>query len=133
MPGVLQLAAAEAAAGIPLALLSAHMLECLLKAFLSCDGKDGRLKTHKLRHDLVGLWDLAVREGLPWDTERPSWVSTLGGLHDRPYYLRYSTGIHAISTPVPDDLSQGLRELLEVVRVNARRSRTAKTPSSRLE
>ena len=52
-----------------------------------------------LRHDLVALWNLAVSEGLAVQSAAPSWLVELGHLHNAPYYLRYSTGVHGLVTP----------------------------------
>lgn len=92
------------------------MLECLLKAFLSRSGDDKRLRDKKLRHNLVGLWSLARSEGLNIPEQHPSWVSELNRLHDSPYQLRYSEGVHGIVLPAPEPMTTHLLELLELVR-----------------
>jgi hypothetical protein len=45
----------------------------------------------------------------------PHWVERLGGLHDAPYYLRYSTGVHGIVMPPLQLMVSGLVELHDTV------------------
>ena len=60
MPAVRLLAnASPPASPLALCLVAAHVLECLLKAYLSRDGDDARLTKKAGRHDLNGLWKLA--------------------------------------------------------------------------
>lgn len=100
-----------------LSLLAAHTLECVLKAYLSkALGSDELLKQRALRHNLVALWKLAAASGLPVAPEPPDWAACLGGLHDSPYYLRYSTGVHGIVSPAPQPMTTELRSLLDAVR-----------------
>ena len=54
LPGVKILAVASPCPALALALVSAHILECLLKAYLSRDGSDAALKNPAVRHDLKG-------------------------------------------------------------------------------
>jgi len=98
-----------------MALLSAHTLECLLKAYLSRDGSDDRLKHQQTRHNLDGLWRQAASEGLAVPADPPDWVVRLSELHNAPYYLRYSTGINGIVTPQPALMASELVALLHVV------------------
>ena len=99
LPGIKRLTEPEPESPISIALLAAHALECLLKAFLSRDGSDARLRKHDIRHNLVALWSLAVEEGLPIAKQPPYWVDKLGALHRKPYYLRYAEGINGIVLP----------------------------------
>ncbi|MGH7930762.1 MAG: hypothetical protein ACREQV_23570, partial [Candidatus Binatia bacterium] len=87
LPAVTTLANAPASAWA-LALLCAHMLECLLKAYLSRGGSDTHLKQQQIRHNLDRLWRQAGVEGLPVHAEPPDWVARLSALHNTPYYLR---------------------------------------------
>jgi hypothetical protein len=96
------------------ALVVAHTVECLLKAYLSRSGQDDSLKQKSLRHNLVGLWNLATIEGLSLSGV-PSWLQRLSEVHDQPYYLRYSTGIHILVTPPMCDMTLGVEELLRIV------------------
>jgi hypothetical protein len=63
----------------------------------------------------VELWRVAFAEGVPIDGVPPSWLETLSQLHDRPYYLRYSEGVHGIVTPARAELQSGLKNLVEIV------------------
>jgi len=102
-------------AGLALPLVAAHTLECALKAYLSRDGKDARLRTRSLRHNLEELWNLAKAENLPIG-DVPDWVTNLSRIHNEPYYLRYSTGIHGILTPAPEPMTTDLSALIGKVR-----------------
>jgi hypothetical protein len=107
---------AKPAPAIALTFISAHVLECLPKAYLS---KRGRTWSNREQHDLVRLWEMAREEGLPIDNPPPKWVLDLEALHSGPdYYLRYSTGVHGIVGPVLDDMTSGLATLLETVQAN---------------
>lgn len=118
LPGVRVLADTLNTRGIPLALLSAHVLECLLKGFLSkALGSDEPLtKDPKLRHNLLALWARARENGLVLTDPAPAWVVCLSGLHDQPYYLRYSKGVHAVVSPAPEPMTTELHALLGVVK-----------------
>lgn len=115
-PGVRVLAAASPLPALPLAMVSAHVLECTLKAYLSRSGDNRRVKQPKVRHNLNALWSLAHSDGLNIQSSPPVWADCLSHLHDAPYYLRYSTGVHGISTPAPEPMTSELAALLEKVR-----------------
>ena len=100
---------------VALAFLASQAAECGLKAFLSRSGHDERLKTPALRHSLVGLWNLAVTEGLLVSTAPPAWLETLAHLHAAPYYLRYSTGVHGLSLPAAQPMTEELVSLITQV------------------
>ncbi|WP_375738289.1 hypothetical protein [Pseudomonas boanensis] len=88
IPGVKVLADAPPACAPALALVAAHVLECLLKAYLSRDGSDDGLKTLKenaIRHNLEKLWAMAHSQGLQISEQPPDWVVTLSRLHKNPY------------------------------------------------
>lgn len=116
MPGVKVLAAASPTPALALALVAAHVLECLLKAYISRDGSDTALKEAKVRHNLNALWALAFAQGLRAQEPPPSWVDCLSGLHNTPYYLRYSTGVHGVVLPGVEPMTSELEALLEIVR-----------------
>jgi hypothetical protein len=116
LPGVHILATTRPLAALPLALVSAHVLECALKAYLSKSGDDNRLKEQSIRHNLNKLWELAYSEGLNVQDQPPQWVNCLSHLHDKPYHLRYSTGIHGLGTPAPEPMKTELTKLIEQVR-----------------
>ncbi len=114
-PGVEALAESSKPVALPLCLLAAHQAECLLKAYLSRSGDDSMLMNPTLRHDLVKLWREAGREGLPIASTPPEWLETLGHLHNRPFYLRYSTNVHGIVMPAAVEVAAGLKDLLLAV------------------
>lgn len=116
LAGVEPLVNASPAASIPLALVSAQLVECALKAYLSRSGDDKRLRGNPdVRHNLIELWQLAESEGLALQSPHPEWLATLSLLHDRPFVLRYSPGVHAISTPSPEPMATNLASLVELV------------------
>ena len=111
LEGVKVLAASPHPLALPLALLAAHVLECTLKAYLSRDGDDSRVRQADIRHNLGALWSLAHAEGLSIPSGPPQWVSMLSHLHKAPYYLRYSTGVHGISSPAAQPMTAELNAL----------------------
>jgi len=115
MPGVKILAAASPPCALALALVAAHVLECLLKAYLSRDGSEAGLRDPGLRHNLNALWARAFEQGLQVSESPPSWVDCLSVLHDTPYYLRYSTGANAIPSPGTEPMTTELLALLDIV------------------
>ncbi len=115
MPGVRVLAVASPLPALPLAMVSAHVLECVLKAYLSRSGDDSRVKQSDVRHNLNFLWSLAHSQGLNIPQQPPEWVSCLSHLHGYPYYLRYSTGVHGLVTPAPEPMATELAGLIEQV------------------
>jgi hypothetical protein len=116
MPGVTILAAATPSSCLALCLLAAHILECLLKAYLSREGSDAAVRNQNVRHDLLVLWKMAFAQGLPIPQSPPAWVNSLSGLHKHPYFLRYSSGVHGIVSPAPEPMASELLALLETVR-----------------
>lgn len=116
MAGVKILAAASPSPALALSLLAAHVLECLLKANLSRNGSDAAVKKRDIRHDLEALWARAFAQGLRVPESPPDWVTCLSGLHKRPYYPRYSDGVHGIVSPGPEPMTSELEGLLEIVR-----------------
>lgn len=116
MPGVKVLATASPPPALALALVAAHVLECMLKAYLSRDGSDAALKSPDVRHDLNALWAMAFAQGLRIPESPPSWVDCLSGLHKSPYHLRYSTGVHGIVLPATEPMTSELAALVDIVR-----------------
>ncbi len=112
LPGVRILADASPLPALPLAMISAHVLECILKAYLSKSGDDRRLRQSDVRHNLEALWSLARADGLNIQIQPPQWVADLSQLHDSPYYLRYSTGVHGIVVPAPEPMATELAALI---------------------
>jgi len=115
MQGVKALTVTEPRAPLPHALLSAHALECLLKAALSKDGSDTKVRKANVRHNLEALWVMAAAEGLGVSASAPEWVTCLGALHDAPYRLRYSTGVHGIVLPSMNLVTSELEALVALV------------------
>lgn len=118
--GLRPLMAAGGACAIPLAFLCAQTVECALKAFLSRSGDDRRLKQAPLRHNLERLWIHAASEGLPVMEPPPAWLLRLSNLHDTPYYLRYSTGVHGMVSPGPEPMCSDIEALVSLVGENLR-------------
>jgi hypothetical protein len=110
------LAGSSKSGGYALALVAAHTLECVLKAYLSRNGSAADLKTRKLRHNIVGLWAKAVADNLQVPSRPPHWVENLSRVHNEPYYLRYAEGIHGIVLPAREPMASELAALLELVR-----------------
>lgn len=100
---------------LALAMLSAQVAECTLKAALSLRGDDRRLKDAAIRHDLVKLWQLAVQDGITLASQPPDWFINLAALHAKPYYLRYSTGVHGVVLPATEPMATDLEQLLATV------------------
>ena len=118
--GVRTLADASRISSLALCLVAAHVSECTLKAFLSRSGSDKALKAPAVRHNLEELWSRAHAGGLPVPHAPPAWLSTLSHLHNAPFYLRYSTGVHGLVTPSPEPMASELAKLLELVEEHCR-------------
>lgn len=116
MLGVKILSAASPLPALPLALLCAHVLECLLKAYLSRDGVDKAVRARKICHDLNALWAMASADGLCVNETPPHWVDNLSGLHKSPFHLRYSTGVHGMVCPSGEPMTSELDDILAIVR-----------------
>lgn len=118
--GVTVLADASPTPHLALAFVAAHVLECSLKAYLSRGGDDTTVRAPGLRHNLVALWALAHSQGLSVPPTPPGWVTQLGSVHGSPYYLRYSTGVHSFSLPMPEPMATELKLLLDLVQQSVR-------------
>jgi hypothetical protein len=106
-------ALAKSAPGtLALPLVAAHVLECLLKAYLSRGGSDAALKKRSIRHDLTLLWTMAREKGLDVSAVAPAWVTTLAHVHKPPYFLRYSTNVHGVVTPGAEPMTSELAALV---------------------
>jgi hypothetical protein len=118
MPGVVILSSAQAAGARANAFLCAHILECLLKACLSRARVSKKQLTGKeLRHNLLGLWSLAISKGVTIPADAPRWVVQLSHLHNEPkYYLRYPADVNGIVMPETQLMVSDLTELVATVR-----------------
>lgn len=58
---------------------------------------------------------MAAKDGLNISASAPDWVTCLGALHDAPYRLRYSAGVHGIVTPPTELMTSELEALIAVV------------------
>ena len=102
------------------ALISAHALECALKAFLWHKGKEKEILEFDVRHNLVALWEMAYKEndlGIP--QVPPDWVTILSSGHGPNFYFRYQQGeektvIHGGQTPALIPMAVELKNLIEV-------------------
>ncbi len=117
MPAARLLAVATEAPGTALTLVSGHILECLLKAFLSKNGVPRKELIRKpFHHNLCELWQRSVQLGCPVGPAFPSWAERLNKLYDDPYLLRYPEGRHVLVLPGAQPMTAELGGLLEVVR-----------------
>lgn len=117
MPGLTFLGTGSPAEARALAFLAAHVLECLLKAFLTPPlGANPALKEANIRHNLTGLWEMAASNGLAFSADPPLWVSVLGAIHGAPYHLRYQAGVHGMQLPPAQPMVAEIGTLLETVR-----------------
>jgi hypothetical protein len=115
LPGVRILAASSPLPALPLAMISAHTLECGLKAYLSRSGDESQVRKREVQHNLNALWSLAFSQGLNIQEQPPQWVDILSHIHKWPYYLRYSTDVHGIQTPAPEPMVTELATIIDQV------------------
>jgi hypothetical protein len=120
--GVALLAKFNPRTSIPVCLLAAHQAECLLKAFLTRNGSDAAVRAPDIMHNLEKLWAAAASDGLGACVLPPPWLTRLSDLHNRPYHLRYSTGVHGIVAPPVAEMVAGLAALSEAVESGLRLS-----------
>lgn len=97
------------------AFLSCHMLECVLKAYLSRTSAETYLQSPAVRHNLERLWELSSEQGLQVLLPTPVWVQQLGFLHDKPFYLRYAPSVGGVAMPNPEPGRGQLLDLLTYV------------------
>ena len=111
------------------ALIAAYALECLLKAFLSHKGKNGKKGEkgfHKEMnlHNLIALWKIAYDEGTLKILELPpDWVTILSVGHGPDFYFRYQEGenktvVNGGQTPALIPMAIELKALLEKVEIS---------------
>ena len=115
LPAVRILASSDEQPAIAIAMLSAHALECVLKGYISRSGDDSSLRHPDVQHNLNALWSRAVADGLHVPSNPPDWVGRLSDLHNRPFYLRYSTKVHGIVLPAPEPMITELAAILKQV------------------
>ena len=115
LPAVRILASSDEQPAIAIAMLSAHALECILKGYISRSGDDSSVRHPDVQHNLNALWSRAVAEGLHIPLNPPDWVGRLSDVHNRPFYLRYSTGVHGIVLPAPESMTTELAAIVEQV------------------
>jgi hypothetical protein len=102
------------------AMLAAHALECVLKAFLWHKGKEKEIRKHDVQHDLEALWNMAYKEGLSIPKDPPTWVTILNSGHKPNFYFRYQKGqgktvVHGGQTPALIPMRDALKNLIEMV------------------
>jgi len=99
-----------------LAMLTAHSLECALKTYLvHKDMPEKQLLGHNKRHNLEWLWQEAVTLKLSIEDQPPHWCTTLNSLHNKPYHLRYPTGVNALVFPAANSMILGLKSVIAAV------------------
>lgn len=113
MPGARLLTASPKASPVALSMLSASILECLLKAFLSRKGLSvATLSAPRLGHNLANLWTLASTQGLNISALPPAWAARLNQQHGSPDHLRYTAEFNAPVLPELKLMSLELDALL---------------------
>lgn len=111
------------------ALIAAHALECLLKAFLSHKGKSSKYRENGFhqemnKHNLKALWKMAYDENtLNIIESPPDWVEILSVGHGPEFYFRYQEGknetiVNGGQTPALTPMTIELRTLHEKVEVS---------------
>src|SRR5437660_5427095 len=115
LPAVRILASSDEQPAIAVAMLSAHALECILKGYISRSGDDSSVRHPDVQHNLNALWSRAVADGLHIPPKPPDWVGRLSDLHNRPFYLRYSTKVHGNVLPAPEPMTTELAAILKQV------------------
>jgi HEPN domain-containing protein len=99
-----------------LTFLCCHILECLLKAFLSKMGlTEAELKKKPFGHNLLNLWNEAIKKGLLDFSDPPSWVNILDRLHCDHYILRYPMGLIVVGYPAIEPMMTDLEKLFLVI------------------
>jgi len=108
------------------ALIAAHTLECILKAFLWHKGKQTEIPRQD-RHNLKALWEMAHKEDcLVFLKILPNWVDILSTGHGPNFYFRYQEGekskeqkekniVHGGATPELIPMANELKNLIEKV------------------
>ncbi len=101
-------------------LIAAHSLECTLKAFLQHKGKKKEIYSSETRHNVIGLWNMAHKEGLNISEKIPDWFMILNEGHNKPYGFRYQKGegknvVHITQTPPLIPMTGELKKLIDTV------------------
>ena len=103
------------------ALIAAHALECVLKAFLWHKGKGTEIRGPKVQHNLIALWKMAYEEeGISIPEVPPDWVTILSSGHGPNFYFRYQKGqektvVHGGQTPALIPMANALKNLIKMV------------------
>jgi hypothetical protein len=119
LQGVKALSSCESIPPRACALIAAHALECILKAYLWHKEKRNDLKDAK--HNILVLWNLAYGENtLGISDTPPDWVRILSEGHGPNYYFRYQMGQNRIivnggQTPELASMAEELSSLLKQV------------------
>ena len=120
LPGVQALGQTATGVAGARALVAAHVLECILKAYLSHRGvTENDLKDPKRRHNLELLWQEAAGRGLGIDVVPASWCVRLNELHNTPYHLRYPR-VHALVLPAAEPMTSELESIVGLVSAMAK-------------
>ncbi|MGN6520979.1 MAG: hypothetical protein ACTHK2_16330 [Dokdonella sp.] len=99
--------------------LAAQSLEAALKCLLVRASFDvNKLKSHQLRHNLVGLWHEAAQLGIAVEPAPPDWCKTLNSGHQS-FVFRYTEGRHGYVTPNQHEVLTGLTQVLELIEPGA--------------
>jgi len=98
-----------------IALLSAHALEIVLKAFLLAKEVTEDELVKKVGHNLEKAWRKASTLGLQIPVQPPRWCMLLNLVHDSPYLVRYPPTNTGVVLPNLSDLSADLRGLYDLV------------------
>lgn len=112
------------------ALIAAHALECTLKAFLWHKRKPTLTEiSHKDRHNLRALWEIAHKEDCRIFLKiPPNWVEILSSGHGPNFYFRYQEGekskgqkekniVHGGATPELIPMANELKKLIGKVNI----------------
>jgi hypothetical protein len=125
LPGANVLASHTPQCSMALALVTSHVLECLLKASITRRQTDPHSKAAaerevmepNKRHNLEWLWVTAAQRGLPVNATPPDWALNLHRVHTGPdYFLRYSKGVHGMLLPAAQPMVADLAVITELVR-----------------
>ena len=121
MHGARVLASAGPNSAMALTLITGHIVECLLKSYLSHFGKtEQELRQHGVRHNLVSLWTQTISVGLALNQIPPLWLSEIDNLHDSPFILRYPMHLNGLVLPATEPMMTDLDTLLDAVRLGIR-------------
>ena len=124
LQGVKALSTCESIPPRACALIAAHTLECVLKAYLWHKEKIRELKDAK--HNILVLWNLAYGEKTLGISETPpDWVRILSEGHGPNFYFRYQEGpsriiAHGGQTPALVPMAAELSGLLKQVELEVK-------------